>query len=133
MRDKNEKTLLIVDDLETVRDFYRDVAEEQGWTVTEAYDAASFKDAMTRTHDAIVLDLAMPSMTGIEVLELLAEAKTASSILIASGQDMQFLQMSMRMGRGLGLAMVASLSKPIRLVQFERALKKLESHMKLAA
>ncbi|MEM7730805.1 MAG: response regulator [Pseudomonadota bacterium] len=126
------KTLLVVDDLEHVRDFYRDVAEDKGWAVVEAFDAASFEAALDGPHDALILDLAMPSMTGIEGLELMASRKETAPIVIASGQDESFLNMSMKLGRDLGLNMTFRLSKPIQLVKFERTLDMLETSLSRA-
>ncbi|MGB3456086.1 MAG: response regulator [Litorimonas sp.] len=121
--------LLIVDDLEHVRDFYRDVAEEGGWTVVEAYDAATFDTAMSQPHDAVMLDLAMPSMTGIEGLELMAQRGETAPIVIASGQDENFLNMAMKLGRDLGLNMTLRLSKPIQLARLERSLDLLKAEV----
>jgi DNA-binding response OmpR family regulator len=129
MSTTDKPVLLIVDDLEHVREFYRDVAEECGWTVVEAFDVNSFETAINAPHDAIILDLAMPSMTGIEGLEMLARRKEAAPIVIASGQDESFLTMSMKLGRDLGLNMVMRLSKPIQLLKFERTLELLKDRV----
>lgn len=123
------KTILLVDDLEEVRDFYRDVVEEKGWQCLEAFDAVSFEQALKEPHDAILLDLAMPTMTGIEGLHRLAERGSEAFIVIASGQDEPFLNMALKLGRSLGLNMVTRLQKPINLSKLENMLDLIEQRL----
>lgn len=125
MTNNSRRTLLVIDDQNIVRASHRDAAEDMGWHVIEAFDANSIQSALSTPPDAILLDLSMPSMTGVEVLEVLADRNITSQIVIASGLDDQFLNMAMRRGRALGLNMVARLSKPIPPKKLEDALRAL--------
>ncbi len=126
-------TLLIIDDLPMVREFYRDLAQEEGWAVLEAYDAETFEAVLGKHYDAIILDLAMPSITGIEVMEALAARKDQSPIVISSGQGEKFIDMSMRLGRDLGLNMATRLTKPVDVSRLEQTLSFLEKTITASA
>jgi len=60
------RRLLIVDDEQPIRDYLREVAEDIGFDVTEAYDRGTFEELLTRHRpNAIFLDLAMPGSDGV--------------------------------------------------------------------
>jgi len=77
------KTILIVDDLFTVRQPVRILLERQGYVVKEAGDGheALQKIAESRP-DLVLLDLMMPVMSGIEVLEHIKTDVTLQDIPI---------------------------------------------------
>ncbi|AXA36667.1 MAG: response regulator [Candidatus Sumerlaea chitinivorans] len=67
-----KKRILIVDDEKNIRTLFRDELEEAGYEVATADSGA---DALAKLDifqpDLVVLDIRMPDMTGIEVLEQL--------------------------------------------------------------
>jgi two-component system response regulator ResD len=64
--------LLVIDDEPTVRMLVRLVFERQGYGVLEASDGATGLDLAMRTDpDIVLLDLALPEMSGIEVADRL--------------------------------------------------------------
>jgi DNA-binding response OmpR family regulator len=64
--------LLVIDDEPTVRMLVRLVFERQGYSVLEASDGATGLDLAMRTDpDIVLLDLALPEMSGIEVADRL--------------------------------------------------------------
>jgi two-component system KDP operon response regulator KdpE len=66
--------VLIVDDESAVRRFLRNLLEGAGFGVFEAADGAEALDALKKRHpDAILLDLRLPDMTGVDVLRVLRE------------------------------------------------------------
>jgi twitching motility two-component system response regulator PilH len=83
-------TVLVVDDMPDAREMYRGYFEFRGLRVLTAADGL---EALTciqdERPDVIVLDLAMPRMTGWDVIRnLKTQAKTASIPIVAlSGQD----------------------------------------------
>ena len=61
--------ILIVDDEETIRDLFSQLAQIQGWEV----DAVSTGEealvqVMRKNYDLITLDLNMPGLSGLEVI-----------------------------------------------------------------
>ena len=78
------KTILIVDDLVTLRQPVRVMLERQGYSVEEASDGyeALQKIAESRP-DLVLLDLMMPGMNGAEVLKhIKADARLQDTSII---------------------------------------------------
>jgi DNA-binding NtrC family response regulator len=64
------RTVLVVDDKEMMRDSVCVTLERAGFTVVTAADGAAALEAVARRRpDAVVTDMRMPQMTGIELLE----------------------------------------------------------------
>jgi DNA-binding NarL/FixJ family response regulator len=81
-------TLLLVDDSEVVREVLRLVAAADGRleVVGEAVNGREGVDAAERLQpDAIILDVAMPVMTGLEALPLLRERAPKSLVVVYAG------------------------------------------------
>jgi DNA-binding response OmpR family regulator len=74
--------VVIVDDDRTMRDLLRIVFEADGFTVVPY---ASGADAISAEGDVMVLDLMMPELTGIEVLEQLPSGHMPVLVLTAMG------------------------------------------------
>jgi len=79
-------TMLVVDDDADLREFYRLELEDEGYDVDLAGDAG---EAMEKLHDdrydVIILDIRMPGMPGIELLQrIVARDKRQSVILNTS-------------------------------------------------
>jgi CheY-like chemotaxis protein len=82
--------VLIVDDVEDTRELYERYFQFRGARVRTAVDGITALQAVAAERpDVIILDLAMPRMTGWEVIrELKADADTrAITIVVLSGQD----------------------------------------------
>jgi DNA-binding response OmpR family regulator len=76
--------VLIVDDFEDARDLYAEFLRVQGYEVSGAADGpAALHLALPAGYDAIILDLALPRMDGLEVLrQLRRNAKTKRTPII---------------------------------------------------
>jgi len=67
------KTILIVDDMLTLRQSVRIILERQGYVVVEAGDGQEALQKIAKScPDLVLLDLMMPTMSGLEVLEHIA-------------------------------------------------------------
>jgi CheY-like chemotaxis protein len=65
-----KRRLLVADDEENLREFYRLELEEEGYRVETAANAVEvLKKLEARKYDAIILDIQMPGMPGIDLLQ----------------------------------------------------------------
>ncbi len=78
--------VLVVDDETAIREAIRMTLEYESYRVDEARSGQDGIDKATKTqYDAILLDIKMPVLDGIEVLENLKEQKVAAPVIMVSG------------------------------------------------
>jgi two-component system chemotaxis response regulator CheY len=78
------KRILIVDDANLVRRFYRDALERAGFEVDEALNGIeALEKVLGGTYDLIVVDVNMPQMDGLTFLKVLRRQAPAVSSLPA--------------------------------------------------
>jgi len=78
---REKKTILIIDDEESMRLVCRSVLEDAGFHVIEASDgAAGFSTAMEAHPDLVLCDIEMPRKNGFEVLEMFRAQPSTTSI-----------------------------------------------------
>jgi two-component system nitrogen regulation response regulator NtrX len=78
--------VLVVDDETAIREAIRMTLEYEGYRVDEARSGEDGIDkAMKVAYDAILLDIKMPVLDGIEVLENLKQQKVATPVIMVSG------------------------------------------------
>jgi two-component system sensor histidine kinase/response regulator len=103
--------VLVVDDVAANRFLYRAVLEDDGHDVTEALDGMGALTALQQAaFDLVLLDVSMPGMDGIEVLQRIREAADggpAVLILTAAAREPAAIE------RGLAHGADAYLTKPV--------------------
>ena len=109
--------ILIVDDEETIRDLFSQLAQIQGWEV----DAVSTGEealvqVMRKNYDLITLDLNMPGLSGLEVIGMLRNMCPHGIVVIVSGFIPQ------QIDDGIGDCVDVILSKPVSVVTFQKLL-----------
>ncbi len=78
--------ILVVDDETAIREAIRMTLEYEGYKIEEARSGQDGLDKAGRTdYDAILLDIKMPVLDGIEVLENLKQQKIAAPVIMVSG------------------------------------------------
>src|SRR5437016_13647536 len=78
--------ILVIDDETAIREAIRMTLEYEGYKIDEARSGQEGLDRATKTpYDAILLDIKMPILDGIEVLENFKEQKMASPVIMVSG------------------------------------------------
>jgi len=120
---KPDRRLLIVDDEPSICDFVRRVAESEGYNVETATTHDQFGAAYDRFRpSAILLDLVMPKVDGIALLEMLAEKQCTARLLIMSGYHPELLKSGSRLGNGYNLDVRGTLHKPFGVSELQSAL-----------
>ena len=85
-------TVLVVDDEPSVRDLARTVLEGAGLTVlvaADGNDAVACFERAAATVQAVLLDLTMPGMDGIEVFGHLTRIRPGIPVILCSGYNVQ--------------------------------------------
>jgi heavy metal response regulator len=75
--------ILVVEDEKKVASFIRKGLEEEGYAVDVAADGEEgLALALTRVHDLIILDIRLPKMDGLRVLQALRHDRVAAPVLL---------------------------------------------------
>ena len=102
--------VLVVDDEPDFRASVRQALEREGYAVQEAADGGeALKRLAAETYDLTILDLSMPGMTGLRLLESLREARRAAppTIVVTAFGDWGSYAHALELGA------VSFLSKPL--------------------
>ena len=126
MSDLDRPSLLIADDNADFRAIVREVAEPEGWAVTECNNGAELMAALKATDrpSCVVLDLVMPEMDGIETLMAFLSAESIPEIILVSGSDPVHLQTAEIILAERDVALLAKLRKPVPVRELRTALAK---------
>lgn len=87
MKDNDTKTstVLVVDDEESIRFLYREELEEEGYRVITAADGEeALRKLKEDRPDLITLDIRMPGMDGIEVLQRIREMDKEIPVIMST-------------------------------------------------
>jgi two-component system response regulator CpxR len=78
--------ILVVDDDKEMCEELADILEGEGYQVTFAFDGLQGKSCLeSRDFDAVLMDLKMPKLNGLEVLKWAKESGRKAKILILTG------------------------------------------------
>jgi len=119
------KKLVILDDEPAIGQLIVEIAEAAGVACKYSSDPSGFMQTVSEwepTHVAI--DLKMPEMDGLEVMEHLARLGCSADIIILSGADERVLDAAARSAADYGLSFAGVLTKPFT----PKALVRLLSH-----
>ena len=108
------RRVLVIDDEASFCRFMARLITSLGYEVTTACQArCAYLDEL-KEPDIIFIDMMMPEMDGIEVLEVLADHKIKSAIVLMSGAD-NSLAKAEAFTKQAGLRLIGVLHKPFRL------------------
>ena len=84
-KEKGVKTILVVDDEESIRFLYREELEDEGYRVITASDGEeALRKLRKEAPDLVTLDIRMPGMDGIEVLHLIREMDKEIPVIMST-------------------------------------------------
>lgn len=97
---KNSARILVVDDEKDVCDIFKKTLTHEGYDVFTALDGESgIEIVKEKNPDIVLLDLKMPKMGGIEVLQRIKEIDKNTVVIIITGYgSMDSARMAMRLG-----------------------------------
>lgn len=117
------RRLLVIDDEPSFGKFVSRVAVALGFDVEVTSNGKDFMEAVPRFQpDVIMLDIIMPEIDGIELIQWLAARRTKARIIIVSGFNPQWADMAQLLGADGGLLSVMTLPKPVALADLQKAL-----------
>jgi two-component system nitrogen regulation response regulator GlnG len=86
--DERDMTVLVADDEDSIRFVLREALESEGHRVNEVADGESALDALTSNQfDLAFLDIRMPGLSGLDVLEQLRSGGSATPVVIITAQN----------------------------------------------
>jgi DNA-binding response OmpR family regulator len=108
------RRVVIIDDEAPVAETLTKMVKSFGYDVTVSTDARSSYTFELENADIVFLDVLMPNVSGLHVLEKLARQKAKASIVLMSG-DLERLDEAEKLARTLDLNLIGALEKPFRL------------------
>jgi len=118
-----EKRLLVMDDEPDFSEFVREVAEGLDYEVTVINQSVKFKATYEDVKPTmIVLDIVMPDIDGIELIEWLADVGNEAGVIIVTGFNPHFAEAARVFAEVKGRFLVTSITKPVALADLSAAL-----------
>ena len=82
----NKKRILLVDDDNDLRGLVLELLESRGFVVSEASDGESALTALrSAEYDLILLDITLPDISGLKILEFVRENHLTCKVIMATG------------------------------------------------
>ncbi len=118
-----EKRLLVVDDEPEFGEFVRKVAVALGFEVEVTGDGKSFMKAYESFDPSvIILDLVMPGIDGVELVQWLVEHNCTAHLIVITGYNPKYAALAGKLAEARGLSSVTTLTKPVKLSRLRNAL-----------
>lgn len=115
------RRVLVIDDEASFCRFMARLITSLGYEVTTTCQAkCAYLDELKET-DIVFIDMVMPEMDGIQVLEVLADYKVKAAIVLMSGADTS-LSKADTFARQTDLRLIGVLHKPFRLADVQSIL-----------
>jgi CheY-like chemotaxis protein len=96
------KHILIVDDMPEIHQPLKELLEDEGYKVTMSKDGLTgFQVALAQKPDLILLDIMMPGLSGLQVLDKLREYRATQSIpviMLTGHAELDMVQKTKQMG-----------------------------------
>src|SRR5262245_58324708 len=114
--------VLVVDDTEDIVMLVKGVTQRMGFVTEALSNTLQFMTTFVRFKpDVIVLDIVMPNIDGIEIIQWLTDVDYTGRLVIMSGYA-DYQRMAEALGEANGRMPVTSLAKPFRIAELKAAL-----------
>ena len=114
--------VLVVDDTEDIVALVKTVTQRMGFVTETLNDTVRFMTTFVRFKpDIIVLDIVMPNIDGIELIQWLTDVGYTGRLIIMSGFA-DYQRMAEAIGGAGGRMAITSLAKPFRIAELKAAL-----------
>ncbi|WP_027469888.1 EAL domain-containing response regulator [Deefgea rivuli] len=123
-------SVLIVDDSPIQRSFAAELCQELGieliYQANNGVEALALLDLLKMKPTIMMIDLEMPAMDGIELIQQLQELNYQIPLVIASSREESLISSVTSMTAALGQTLLGGLKKPLHLNQLVQILNRLE-------
>jgi EAL domain-containing protein (putative c-di-GMP-specific phosphodiesterase class I) len=120
-------SLLIVDDSASQRAYAAALCRAKGIVIHEASggtQALELLETLPQLPDLLIVDLEMPGMDGVELIQQLHQRRCLIPLIVASGRELPLIQSVEAMARALGMPVLAGIQKPLNAEALQSALLK---------
>ena len=111
---REARMVLIIDDEEAFCIFFAKMLTKLGYKVLTSNSAKAVHFEMLGEHDIIFIDIKMPDMDGLQVLDFLSRNRVRSSIVLMSGAEIENLSRAEALAKRSDLELIGVLDKPFR-------------------
>ena len=117
------KRLLVVDDSPAFAEYVRNAAQTLGFEVEASRNGKVAKAAYhSFKPDIILLDMVMPEIDGIELVQWLSDEGCRARLIVVTGYSPHYADMTKTLAEAKGFELVKTLNKPVRLAELRAAL-----------
>jgi DNA-binding NtrC family response regulator len=130
MADATKHSMLVVDDDPEMAELIGLVARAMDYDVRVAFSALKFMELYNEDQpNVIVMDIVVPEMDGIEMLEWLMEKGCRAAIILISGHGRYYTRTAAHLATLQGADILGTLTKPFALKDLEVLLRQVsETH-----
>jgi len=127
MQTADMRKVLIVEDSLPHREWAIDLCRQLDFASIQQASNGEEGMAILRQElpDLLLLDLEMPRMNGVELLQQLAEEKLCPYIILMSSKDYALISTVEMMGHGLNLPVLGGLKKPLHIGEMQDLLQRI--------
>ncbi len=119
IRSENRNVVIVDDDI-GMAEFVSDATEMLGYVPITVSDGRQCLDLIRKAPPAcIIMDIVMPDMDGVELLNQLSEMRSTSPIIVMSGYDGKYLESVSLIAEAHGIEVLGSLMKPFSVDHLE--------------